>query len=319
MSSSKAIGGYFDLETRIGGGSYHDGLIELNSARNAFEYILRAKKPQRVYMPKFTCDVMLEPLQKTNTEYVYYALNDQLEIASAIQPLANEMILYTNYFGVKDLYTQELSQRFGEKLIVDCSQAFYYVPTGKEEVFYSPRKFVGVADGAYLKTKYSLKEDLNFDMSYQRMDHLLMRVDLGAEAGYESFKKNDESLVGEPIKRMSQLTKKILDSLDYQRIREARQHNFDLLHTALGGKNKLAIDRAQNFVPMVYPFKPSDSTGLRQRLIEQKIFVPTYWPNVFEWCTEEEVEYQLARDIIPLPIDQRYDNEDMQRIMEILV
>ncbi|HET6746723.1 MAG TPA: hypothetical protein VFH06_01300 [Candidatus Saccharimonadales bacterium] len=319
MNSSRAIGGYFDLETRMGGSTYHDGLIELNSARNAFEYILRVKKPRRVYMPKFTCDVMLEPFQKTNTEYVHYALNDQLEIADTIKPMVDELVLYTNYFGIKDTYTQKLSKQFGEQLIVDCSQAFYYVSAGKEDVFYSPRKFVGVADGAYLKTEEILNKKLEFDTSYQRMEHLLKRVDMGAEAGYESFKKNDESLVGEPIKHMSHLTKKILDSLNYEKIREARLRNFGLLHAMLGDKNELTIDHTQNFVPMVYPFKPSDSTGLRQRLIEQKVFVPTYWPNVFEWCNEGEVEYQLARDIIPLPIDQRYSKKDMQRITEILI
>jgi hypothetical protein len=303
----------------MGGAPYHKGTIELNSARNAFEYILRVKKPKLVYMPKFTCDVMLEPLEKTNTKFVYYTLNDQLEIADSIEPSADELVLYTNYFGVKNTYSQELSKQLGDRLVLDCSQAFYYKPTDKEHVFYSPRKFVGVADGAYLITDKALEGELSIDTSYQRMEHLLKRVDLGAEAGYADFKRNDDSLVGEPIKRMSLLTGKILASLDYEAIRESRASNFKFLHTVLGDKNELSFDEARGAVPMVYPLKLSGVSDLKQQLIEQKVFVPTYWPNVFEWCSEDEIEYQLARDIIPLPIDQRYNDEDMQRITEILL
>jgi hypothetical protein len=39
---------------------------------------------------------------------------------------------------------------------------------------------------------------------------------------------------------------------------------------------------------------------------------------VLNWCEEREVEYELCKNIIPLPIDQRYREEDMKRIIEII-
>ncbi len=316
MKSSKAIGGYFDLEVRRGTSCYPSA-VALNSARNAFEYILRASAPSKVYMPKFTCDVMLEPLEKTKTAYVFYELDENLEIKGGIAPEDDEFVVYTNYFGIKDKYCHALARQLESKLIVDCSQAFYYVPVGEEQVFYSPRKFIGVADGAYLITQTKLSEDLPRDTSYQRMDHLLKRVDLGAEAGYGDFKKNDDSLIGQPIKTMSLLTEKILDSLDYESIKETRHRNFQLLHQKLESSNLLKIN--DTFAaPMVYPFRVHDASQLKEKLIKNRIFVPTYWPNVFTWCTEGETEYQLARDIVPLPIDQRYNEDDMQRILEVI-
>lgn len=318
MSSFSAIGGYFELETRMEGAPYYTDALELNSARNAFEYVLRTKKPKRVYMPKFTCDVMLEPLQKTKTEYRFYELNDQLEIASEPTLGKDELLLYTNYFGIKDAYATVLARRLRDQLVVDCSQAFYCARASEEHVLYSPRKFVGVADGAYLITDKKLAGELPTDTSYQRMSHLLKRADLGAEAGYEDFKENDDALIGAPIKHMSRLTKKILASLDYQAIKKRRLDNFRVLHEVLKDKNELSV--AMTFaVPMVYPFKTNRATELKQKLIARKIFVPTYWPNVFEWCQEGEVEYQLARDIIPLPVDQRYTEKDMRRILEVLL
>jgi hypothetical protein len=61
-----------------------------------------------------------------------------------------------------------------------------------------------------------------------------------------------------------------------------------------------------------------DYIGLRKKLIDKKIFVPTYWPNIFEWCDRKEFEYELAEKIMPLPIDQRYRSEDMRRILEAI-
>ena len=68
---------------------------------------------------------------------------------------------------------------------------------------------------------------------------------------------------------------------------------------------------------MIYPFY-TDDIYLRARLIKQHIFVAQYWPNVLEWCTPNEIEYSLCQHIIPLPIDQRYDEEDMNRIVNTI-
>jgi hypothetical protein len=68
---------------------------------------------------------------------------------------------------------------------------------------------------------------------------------------------------------------------------------------------------------MVYPFMIDDES-LRGRLIQNKVFVARYWPNVLEWCGENELESKLTRHIIPLPIDQRYGEKDMERILKII-
>lgn len=54
----KPIGGYFELELRQGE-HYHKDAIRLNSARNCFEYILLARKYKKVFLPYYTCEVLL--------------------------------------------------------------------------------------------------------------------------------------------------------------------------------------------------------------------------------------------------------------------
>jgi len=47
--------------------------------------------------------------------------------------------------------------------------------------------------------------------------------------------------------------------------------------------------------------------------------VATYWPNVFNWCENKTLEFDLAKNILPLPIDQRYGSEEMERIVELII
>ena len=49
--------------------------------------------------------------------------------------------------------------------------------------------------------------------------------------GYASldYKKAEQRLINQPIKKMSHLTNKILSSIDYERIKEKRKENFEYL------------------------------------------------------------------------------------------
>ena len=74
----KPIGGFFELES-YHGKEYYPELIKLNTARNCFEYILRAKRYKKVYLPRYTCDVMLEPINKLGIGYEFYSINESFD------------------------------------------------------------------------------------------------------------------------------------------------------------------------------------------------------------------------------------------------
>ena len=312
----KAIGGYFSLETRVGD-HYHKDAIRLNTARNCFEYVLRARGYSKVYIPYYTCEVMLEPIQKLGLDYDFYHVNKQLEPQSLHRLSKNEAFLYTNYFGLKQGCVNRLASELGSQLIVDNAQAFYAEPLEGIDTFYSARKFFGLSDGAYLYTDKTLQQDFEQDCSFDRMSHLVKRVDLGAEAGYQDFKKNDDALIGQDIKRMSKLTEALLSGIDYERAKKIRIENYNTLSEVLGTTNQFHLALGEDDVPMVYPYLTDDAT-IKKRLITEKIFVATYWPNVFEWCKPNELEYELADRVAYIPIDHRYVKSDMFRIIEII-
>ena len=301
-----AIGGYFELELRKGE-HYHKDALRLNTARNCFEYILRARKYTKVYIPYYTCEVMLEPLKKCKVDYVFYHINEQLEpIEETYQLQPTEAFLYTNYYGLKQRCVERLAEQYGKQLIVDNAQAFFAEPLEGIDTFYSARKFFGVADGAYLYTDAQLDMELEQDQSYQRMSHLLMRADIGAEAGYSEFRKNDDSLINNPMRLMSNLTEKILCSIDYESAKQLRRSNYMQLDEQLSVKNGIHLTLDEDAVPMVYPYLTNDD-NLRQRLIANRIYVATYWPNVEG--NLKNYEARLKENLIPLPISQLFAQE----------
>ena len=56
--------------------------------------------------------------------------------------------------------------------------------------------------------------------------------------------------------------------------------------------------------------------ALKRALAQRKIYVPTLWPDVAAEAGSIEKDY--AENILPLPVDQRYDAQDMQRIVDAL-
>ena len=317
----KAIGGYFELADKdCECGTMPVKGIALNTCRNALEYIiLQLPDAKRIFVPYYTCEAVIEPLKRLPVEYVFYHIDEQLEMVEEIDLKEGDYLITNNYFGVKDAYITELADRYGERLIVDNAQALFAPVLPGIKAAYSTRKFVGVADGGFavvVSAESALTYEL--DNSSNHDSHLLIRKEKGAEAGFRDYQANECKLDNQPIRRMSPQTQFILSHIDYETVIQQRRQNYRFLSEALGEMNLIQLPFMDSFAcPMVYPFMTNDES-LRARLIENKVFVARYWPNVLEWCSENELEYKLAKQIIPIPIDQRYGLEDMERIIEII-
>lgn len=314
----KAVGGYFELELRHGK-QYHEGALSLNIARNCFEYVLLARKYKKVHIPYYTCDVMLQPLMRHNIEYEFYKIDEKLEPVALPALNDGEAFLYTNYFGLKQRHVKYLSEIYGSKLIVDNAQAFYAPRIEGIDTFYSPRKFFGVPDGGYLYTDCMLDMEIPYDKSYNRFSHLLLRIDESAEAGYGFFRQNEDTLNDNRILRMSRLTSALLAGLDYEEIRNKRIENYNTLNSYLGSTNSLSFELSPEDVPMCYPYYCSQNQCEREKLVDNRIYVAMYWPNVKEWCPAGSFEHTLTSETLFLPIDQRYVGTDMLKIKDYIL
>lgn len=309
----KEIGGYLQLDQFIEK-PYHKGMIELNTARNALIYLIKANRIEKVYIPYFLCNSISNALKRYSINYEYYNVDKKFHPLFNKELKQNEYIYVVNYFGqISDNIIIALKEKY-RNIIIDNVQAFFQKPKEGIHTIYSCRKFLGVPDGAYLYTDTTLKEEFEMDKSANRMTHILGRFEGNASDYYESFKKNDEFFKIQPIKKMSRLTRNILGAIDYKTIIKKRNSNFTFLNDKLNSSNILNIKHVNG--AFTYAYYIRNGIEIRKKLAQKKIYIPTLWPNVLKDSPKDSIEYDYTANILPLPCDQRYENEDMNTIVK---
>lgn len=308
----KEIGGYFGLEEFLGSELYSDA-IPLNTGRNALLYLLKARKIKKLYIPYYLCDCVSDVCVRNGYEYENYHISDDF-LPIFHKTLGDGEYLYiVNYFGrIGTEKAQSLKEKYGN-IIFDNVQAFFQKPVQGMDTIYSCRKFFGVPDGAYLYTDARLDEEIETDRSAERMKHVLGRFEGLASDYYADFQQSDESLYGLPLRYMSPLTRNLLRAIDYESVSRRRKENYERLQKALGAENQLDAPSPEG--PYCYPFYCENGTAVRHALAQKKIYVPTLWPNVLSDENAGDLEKNYTANILPLPVDQRYDAEDIMRIV----
>lgn len=302
------IGGYIEF-TQFNGSIFHDDAIALNSGRNCLAYLIESKNIKRIAIPKFLCDSVSDICKKYNLDIRYYSIGKDF-LPQILQHEDGEWIYLVNYYGqIDNNQIVKFKQKY-ENIIVDNVQAFFQMPLGDTDTIYTCRKFFGVPDGAFLYTDKKLNCDLENDVSMNRISHLLGRLEENANKHYSEYIVNEEAFINLPIRKMSLLTENLLRSIDYKIVQITRERNFLYLDNKLGVYNKLKLQ-----VPVgafMYPLYLANGADIRKKLQEEKIYIPTLWPDVFDVCNESDLEYDMAKNILPIPCDQRYSLEDME-------
>lgn len=310
----KEIGGYFGLE-QFPDKSYHPGLVAVNSGRNALLYIVKARGYQKLYIPRFLCDTVSELCKREGIAYEEYGIDSAfLPVFNGV-PGPKEAVYIVNFYGqLPDSLLLEMQVRWGN-VIVDHVQDFFRKPLAGVDTVYSCRKFFGVPDGGYAACDGAALS-LEPDFSRDRMTHILGRFEDCGSNFYRDFQENDHRFYSRSLRGMSRLTQNILSAVDYEAVRRARNANYAQLAQALAPYNRLVLTPPEG--PYCYPFYCKNGMSVKKRLAEEKIYVPTLWPNVPEHPDATELEIDYAENILPLPCDQRYGPEDMTRILHHL-
>ena len=309
----KEIGGYFELES-FNLPLLHEDALALNSGRACLEYLISQKRIRRIALPYFVCDVVIDTCRKMGVALSFYHIGaDFLPLDAELD--SDTYMYLVNFYGQLD---EKQLLAFKEKyprLIVDNAQAYFSMPMDGVDTLYTCRKFFGVADGGFLYTD-APKKYLFQDESHDRMGFVLGRFERPAGEFYSDSSKNNDLFSSLPVMAMSKLTKNLLRAIDYEQVKKARSENYQLLHRELGSLNKLEVKSVEG--AFAYPLLIENGVQLRKMLAEKKIFVPTLWPNVLKDCAEGSLEHEFAKNILPLPCDQRYGEEEMLYISEVI-
>lgn len=313
----RAIGGYFEEEQLLQNGvEFHsNAACKLVNGRSSLLLILKQVKPAKVMLPFYSCDSLLQPLRLLNIPFEYYPINiGLLPDVKEIQP--NDFFILINFFGlIEDNLIEWAGVSGVRKFVIDNTQSFFSKPKS-HIAFNSARKFFGVTDGSYLfwdnfSIEAELKE-LTFDNTFLRL-----RKKGAIEKGYDMYKKNEAQ---QPcsLNSISKSSESVLNRINYALVISKRIENFDFLASRLDSVNKLQYKISEGKVPYAYPLM-LDRPVEKSRLYNKGIFFPTLWEDVNERNeTGFEFEKKLSSELIPLPIDHRYSEDDMGYITDAI-
>lgn len=316
----KEYGGYFSIELGEVQKEYYVNpkyeVRHYNSGRAAIYMAIKNLNAKRVWLPWYLCTSVSEFLKKKSIQFVYYNIDEDF-LPENIEEQEGDVVIWPHYFGtMRKEIIEKVFNSYGH-VVFDNTQAFYSEPMREAYNIYSPRKFFGVSDGAYLiADKFTLSEEnLLYSNTLSTINYMLKAADTSTNEAYLDSLENEKRIESEDVMHMSIITNKILKTINYERIKESRNQNFHILDEILGTNNILCFEKKVN-APMVYPFL-CRSENLRQKLISSHIYVAQWWKSSIS-NRANNWEKELSKYLIPLPIDQRYCISDMEKIAEIV-
>lgn len=316
------LGSFIGLDLRDTGEFYkgETNIARLNSARAGIYHSCKLYNCNAIYIPYYLCPSVKKFLEVHGVTVKPYFINNRFEPRKLNQK-ENHAFLLVNYFGIiSSKKIHELATQF-RNVIIDNSAAFYSEPLNGCYNVYSPRKFFGVPDGCYVigDNAEELVRDYEMDFSSPTASFLFKRLEYSTKETYSERMKNEERIDASSILRMSQLTTSLLKNIDYLSVKSKRQKNF--LYAKELYKDINAINLTDYFdnscVPLVYPLLVRD-TELDMKLRIKGIYTGRWWKSVLNEVSEKKYEAFLSRNMIPIPIDQRYGMSELRYCYDII-
>jgi hypothetical protein len=307
----KTYGGFLTADPRSASGEaeYHGG-TPLTTARACLRVVLEAVRPPRVHLPFYVCDALLQPLRAVGVPYSFYALDRLLRPVwweASQPPRESGLIVFINYFGLLGREASACGALLRGRLVVDNVQAFFHRCASASWAFNSARKFFAVSDGAYLTGPHAPPGPI--EPAVHGDAHLILSARGDLDAAFAAYQRHEAAL-DDTVLGMSLPSAGRLRALDYETVARRRRANYLVLHETLGALNALGLPLEGDDVPYAYPFLPP--VDLRDKLIGRGVFVPAFWQEVVSRAADGFAwERQLGARLCPLPVDQRYDAQDM--------
>ncbi|HEY6160404.1 MAG TPA: hypothetical protein VI112_04250 [Bacteroidia bacterium] len=315
------IGGFFGLEPLPPGEvskRIHEGALPLQSGRACVSFLLAHLNVQRLYLPFYTCDALVDPVIERGIPFEFYPIDESFFPAHIPVLKEGEYFVYVNYFGLQAVQLERLYQRYGKQLIIDNTTAFFEGPYHDCFSFNSARKFFGVPDGAFLFGEQFLagynRLPVNKNIS---LLHLRLRAAGMQHEAFAAFRAYERT-ISTQAQKSSPYSLEVLGKLDLENIAAKRRANFMYYHERLQLVNRLKPLSPANQVPHYYPFLPGGHFD-RSSLAAEGIFIPTLWPEVLlREGVGFDTDRYFAEHILPLPVDHRYSAADCEKVISLL-
>ncbi len=335
-AAAKVIGGLFGLTTTPVESSapapafLDDRNLFFANATSALAVLIDKLRPEQVWLPSYLCVALLAATRQTGATARLYPIDASLRLSSLSwldDVRSGDVVVMIDYFGHPiGLEQVDAIRAHGAWVVEDATQAMLSDDAGRRGDFaiFSPRKLLGVPDGGILILNRPLNvtwpelapppDDWWLTAFNAAMLRRLFDVNGGNRDWFDLFQKAQAAA---PVGafRMSELSRLLLRTChDFDAIGKRRCANYDRLAGQLADIALFAT-RPRGVVPLAFPIRVKDRDRIRQALFDQRIYPPIHWslsgfvPNTF-------VEsHRLSSQTMSLPCDQRYNERDMDRVI----
>lgn len=317
------------------------------SGRTSLEYIARDIKrnsfSDSVLLPSYCCHTMIEPFVRHDFSIRFYDVFYSKErkcICAELPPYREkEVLFYMSYFGFSQISGLDLKTLREKYRIIIDDRTHSWLRTQSlgaqaDYSFTSFRKwgaFSGISEackyiGCFSDKVWEKRNDRYISMRDtafgQKADYI---VHGGEKELFLKLFGEAEMLLEEDYEgyRPSYRVIDMLFSTAWEAVRSRRRENAKILLDGLTGVKEIVLPFAQIdegdsplFVPILVE---NGRDALRRYLIEHQVYCPVHWPksNLHEQISERASG--LYSTELSLVCDQRYGQEEMKRIVSLIV
>lgn len=328
----KIIGGEMSIELcdmKVMGSLAED--VSYSTGRGALAGILKdieeTERRKRVLVPDYLCPSIINTIRNCGWEYEFYHVEDiNCHISFDKTIIKTNVVLLINYFGICnfDEEIEKIREQIEDAIIIlDQVQAFYDFGKvkGVNYEFVSYRKWFPCPDGAKIiknnevyfnRCELSPNEFASYKIAGNTLKSCKPYID--DELILDLLEKGENKLDENYMACCSDFSRERIPLFDYKHIAETRRKNARMLHEAL---EELGIVHGYNEkgVPLFIPILVKNRDEVRKRMFSSSIFTPVHWPIISSEISGINVLYEEELSLI---CDQRYDEKDMERQIEVL-
>ena len=295
-------------------------------------------------LPAFTCESVLVSFLDRGYEVYPYPIRRDLTIDwekfhESVEQLDPSVILVHSYFGFNTIgelkpHVKELREK-GIIVIEDQTQTMFSKNALAGANYYvgSIRKWMPVPDGAFVSSPIKCTEE-DDELACAKVKALTAKGDwmlneVGTKPEFQGYFRSAEGILDSRKKPylMSSVAREIYASTDIENVRKIRRSNCQqlisgiLVSKVLSEKLVLPVSEiGAEECPFHLPVLVKEGRiELQQYLASKDIFATVIWgcPEEYKETIDEDSKY-VYDHILCFHVDQRYDESDMNRILDVL-
>lgn len=315
--------------------------------RNAISIILKNldDKKKMALLPGYTCESVILPYLKEDYKLIFYNFHKDLTVDIAdlkykIKEYKPNILHIHGFYGYNTFLNAKqiiLSAKEKGCLVIqdDTQTVFSDIELISADYYIgSLRKWIEIPDGAYICTHKK-----NIELTNIRNDRFVNKVveafklkteytkclDPSIKKTYKILFKEAQNLIDDDLSiyQMSSISKGIFNTINLGEVIYKRVNNFNYLFSNIynhfkGIKPVLSNPVPSYICPFYFPLFVKDREKFQKILSDNDIYATIIWPKYYKITgLKEETEY-IYNNIIGIPCDQRYNDFDMQRVIEVL-